>query len=199
MDRVQADESVATSFTRVMNATPSHWGVLSDLVLAAAVAGVVLFAGLLAVGRMAQPEDAMAIVLALAMTPFAVAGGVSLALRFSSRKQVVAWLSGLPFEIVNLNAILAGVGDTLEVVFCESAHVPPRAELQPKLEEVSEDLLIVTERPTERFLAIRLGIIDSKRVPTRTNHARWVRLCLTMEKVLLPLHRERPIERIIVA
>ena len=198
MEYAQADESVAVKFTRVMNATPSRWGLYSDLMLAAASAAMLVFAGFLVASRTPSPAAALPVVLGIALLPFVVSSGISLALGRSSRRRVVAWVSALPFEFVNLNALLAGVGDTLEVVFCEPATLPKRAELQPKLEEVSDDLLIVAERPEQRLLAIRLGVIDSKRLPLRSNYERWVRLCTTVDRVLVPLHKSRPIERIVV-
>ena len=95
----------------------------------------------------------------------------------------------------NLNALLAGLGDTVELVFAPGTAMPARANLQPRLETVSDDILLVKERPEERTVEIRLGVIDSKRVPLYTNHQRWKRFCDVTEKVFVPLAEQTPIER----
>jgi hypothetical protein len=95
-----------------------------------------------------------------------------------------------------LNALLAGLGDTVEIVFAPGAELPTRATLQPRLDAVSEDVLLVKERPEERTFAVRLGVIDSKRMPLRTNHQRWRRLVDLMERVIVPLGKNSAIERV---
>jgi hypothetical protein len=198
MERTQADDSVAERFTRVMNATPSPWGICSDFVLAGLSAGTIAFGGLLVGPRLTRPETALAIVIGLTSVPFLISAVVSYGLRQHSRSRVVDWLAKFPFEIVNLNAVLAGLGDTIDLTFREGVPLPARSALQPKLEQVSDDLLITAERPDERVVQIRLGIIDSKHLAQRTNHARWVRLCATLDRVLLALHETNPIERLII-
>jgi hypothetical protein len=195
----RAEESLASRFTRVMNATPAAWGPLSDLTLSAAIAGVVLMAGLLLAGQVHDPIRLLPWILAVAAVPLVVAVVASLALR-GSRARVVAWLVSVPFPIENLNALLAGVGDDIEVTFArEVTTLPSRAELQPLLEQVSPDVLLIGERADERTLQIRLGVIDSKRNPLRTHHLRWRRFCDLVERVLVPLSHRLPIARILVA
>jgi hypothetical protein len=126
--------------------------------------------------------------------PFVVSATVSFKLR-GTRDKVVAWLTTLPFPVDNLNALLAGVGDTVELVFAPGAAMPARTDLQPRLETVSDDILLVKERPDERTVEIKLGVIDSKRVPLYTNYQRWKRLCEVTEKVFAPLAQQTPIER----
>lgn len=198
MDRTQAEESVAAHFTRVMNATPSPWGIYSDFILAGVTAGLIALAGLVVGPRLLRPDLAVAVVIALTAVPFVVSGVASYALRQRSRDRVVDWIAKLPFEIVNLNAVLAGLGDTIELTFQKDVPLPARSSLQPKLEQISDDLLVTEERPEERLIQIRLGVIDSKHLPQRTNHVRWARLCAIMDRVIVSLHETNPIERIVV-
>jgi hypothetical protein len=198
MNRAQAEESVAARFTRVMNATPSPWGIYSDFVLAGVTGGLIAFGGLLVGPRLTRPETAVGIVIGLVIVPFLVSASVSYALQQRSRTRVIDWVSKFPFEIVNLNAVLAGLGDTLELTFREDAVLPARSFLQPRLERISEDLLVTAEQPDQRLIQIRLGIIDSKHLPQRTNHARWVRFCATMDQVVVALHETNPIVRVVV-
>jgi hypothetical protein len=196
MDPNEANESVAQKFTHVMNATPSPLAVFTDFSVASVVAGVLLAIGLFTIRKSHDPPD-LYIVLAVAAAPFAASYAVQLALR-SSRHVVVGWLTTLPFPIDNLNAVLAGLGDTIEVHFGPGSTVPTRATLQPQLDQVSDDVLLVKERPEERSVEIRLGVIDSKRMPFRTNHQRYERLVAVVERVLVPLSKVSPIVRVIV-
>jgi hypothetical protein len=180
----EASESVAEKFTRVMNATPSPLGPLSDFISASILSGAIIAIGLFVIRRSSDPAALYSVLGAVAV-PFAVCAMVSFKLR-GTREKVVAWLTTLPFPVDNLNSLLAGLGGTA---------MPARAELQPRLETVSDDILLVKERPEERSVEIRLGVIDSKRVPLYTNHQRWKRLCDVTEKVFVPLAKESPIER----
>jgi hypothetical protein len=196
MERARAEESVAKGFSRAMNATPSPYGFLSDVVFASVVAAGIAFVGLLVVSRLPRPATLIGPVFALAAVPVLVSVGVSIALRRTSRARVIDWIASLPFDVVNLNAVLAGFGDTVEVVFAGRAHLPTRDELAPKLDALHPEILLTDERPELSLVAIRLGVIDAKRFPMRTSHMRWVRLREVVEHVLLPMHGERPIERL---
>jgi hypothetical protein len=205
MDRARAEDGIAVRFSRVMNATPSPWGFVSDLVIAAAASSLIVFAGFLVIARLDCPAAYVWTVFAVAAIPLVASFVVSLVLAKRSRPQVVAWLASLPFDVVNLNAVLAGAADTVEVVFAEPVAnaapvtLPTRAELTPKLDAIHPGLFLVDERPEIRMISIRIGIVDSKRNPYRTNHARWVRLCTLVSAVLIPMHRERHIERLQIA
>jgi hypothetical protein len=176
-----------------MNATPSPLGPLSDFISASILSGAIIAIGLFVIRRSSDPAALYSVLGAVAV-PFAVCAMVSFKLR-GTREKVVAWLTTLPFPVDNLNSLLAGLGDTVELVFTPGTAMPARAELQPRLETVSDDILLVKERPEERSVEIRLGVIDSKRVPLYTNHQRWKRLCDVTEKVFVPLAKESPIER----
>jgi hypothetical protein len=194
MDPTEANESVAEKFTAVMNATPSGLATLCDFSLASVVSGICLAVGLFFIRHSHDPAR-LYVVLVMAATPFAASYGVQLALR-RSRQLVVGWLTTLPFPVDNMNALLAGLGDTIEVFFDRGAELPNRSVLQPKLDVVSDDVLLVKERPEERAVEIRLGVIDSKRMPLRTNHQRYLRLLQVVETVLVPLSKTAPIARV---
>jgi len=196
MDPREASESVAERFTRVMKATPSPVGAWCDLMAASALSGSFLVVGLFVIRRSTN-STALYVALAIAAVPLALSALLSTTLG-GSRAAVVRWLSSLPFPIENLNALLAGLGDTIEVYFEPGADLPTRATFQPKLDEVSDDILLVNERPDERSLEIRLGVIDSKHMPLVTNHRRWKRFVELCDRTLVPLSKATPIRKILV-
>ena len=194
MDPKEASESVAEKFTRVMNATPSPLGAWTDLGAASILSGILLLAGLFAV-RQSSSTGSLYLALAIAAIPITASLLLSATLR-RSRATVVAWLASVPFPIENVNAVLAGLGDTIEVVFEPGTPLPTRPSLQPKLDEISDDVLFVSARPDERIVELRLGIIDSKYMPLRTSHSRWIRLVEVVERGLVPLSKTSPIEKV---
>jgi hypothetical protein len=193
MTPTEADECVAEKFTRVMNATPSAVGPFSDLMAASVLSAAIVAVGLFVI-RHASDASALYTVLAVAAVPLAVSLLLSASQR-GARDKVVAWLCSVPFPVDNLNSLLAGTADTVELFFAPGTAMPLRADLQPRLESVSADILLVKERPDERSVEIRLGVIDSKRMPFSTNHQRWKRLCEVTEKVFVPLAKQSPIAR----
>src|SRR5262245_2405685 len=116
--RQRAEESIALRFNRVMNATTSKAGVLSDPPVVAVCMAPLLRAlvGALEAGASQGVVYALGALLAL---PLVVAIGVSIGL-MGARARVVEWLSGLPFPVENMNALLNGLGDTIEVTFEET-------------------------------------------------------------------------------
>ncbi|HEY3595836.1 MAG TPA: hypothetical protein VGL13_18250, partial [Polyangiaceae bacterium] len=142
MDRTEASEQVAAKFTRMMNATTSRYGLLSDVGSASILSGAVLVVGLIALGRSADPTW-RTIILVIALLP--ILASVVAARAFSgAREKVVSWLAALPFPVDNFNAILAGTGDTVEVVFARA--MPERSAIEPGLDRLSEEILILGER-----------------------------------------------------
>jgi hypothetical protein len=196
MDPKEANESVAERFTRVMKATPSPIGPWCDVMAASVLSGLLLAVGLFVIRRSTNASS-LYVALAVAATPLTVSTLLSTALG-GSRDGVVRWLASLPFPVENVNALLAGLGDTIEVHFEPGADLPTRATLQPKLDEVSDDIILVKERPDERSVEIRLGVIDSKRMPLVTNHRRWTRLVALVDRTLVPLSKRTPIRKILV-
>ncbi len=196
MTPAEANVCIAEKFTRVMNATPSPLAPFCDLGAASVLSGLIVMTGFLVIGRSAD-ASLIYVVLGIAALPPVASAILAASLRHS-RDKVVAWLCAVPFPVENLNALLAGLGDTLEVVFAPGAELPTRATLQPRLEVVSEDVLLVKERPEERAIEIRMGVIDSKQMPLRTNHQRWKRFVELMDRVLIPLAKTSAIERVLV-
>ena len=186
----RADQSVSARFTRLMNASTSRWGVLTDPPLVALASGVFLLAFLGALGRDAGPEVARALG-ALVFAPITVALVVSVALR-GARRAVVAWLARQPFPVENLNAVLNGLGEALEVTF---VGAPPEAtELNVELDKVHPDAFVTGGVEDARTLDIRIGVVDSKRNPAATNHQRYARVRELVERVLVPLAERYPIQ-----
>lgn len=193
--REEVEASVATRFTLAMNAAVSPLGAFTDFVHAGMVAGVVTFAGFFVAAAMRSAAVA-AVTSVVALVPFVAAALVARSLA-DGRERVLAFLEKLPFDVVNLNALLAGLGDTLEVELAE-APLPTRDELQPRLDAVSDDVLLTATRADERVLVLRLGVIDSKRRPHASAHARWVRFVAVVDRVLVPLAAERRVVRVLV-
>jgi hypothetical protein len=196
MNPKEASESVAEKFTRVMNATPSPLGAFCDLTAASVVSGVLIVVGFFAIRRSTDPVS-LYVAIAVALSPLAASWLLSTTLG-GSRAKVVSWLSSLPFPIANMNALLAGLGDTIEVEFEPGGQIPERASLQPKLDAISDDVVLVKERPELSIIEIRLGVIDSKRMPLVTNYRRWRRLLEVVERALVPLSKTAPIRRVLV-
>ncbi|WP_438044357.1 hypothetical protein [Sorangium sp. So ce128] len=186
----RADQSVSARFTRLMNASTSRWGVLTDPPLVALASGVFLLVFLGALGRDAGPEVARALGV-LVFAPISVALAVSVALR-GARRAVVAWLARQPFPVENLNAVLNGLGEALEVTFVGAA--PEATELNVELDKVHPDAFVTGGVEDARTLDIRIGVVDSKRNPAATNHQRYARVRELVERVLVPLAERYPIQ-----
>lgn len=186
----RADQSVSRRFTRLMNASSSRWGLLTDPPLVALASGVLLITFLAALSMEADPV-AVRVLGALAVLPSAVAIVVSLAL-LGARARVVAWLARQPFPVENMNAVLNGLGESLEVTF---AGAPPAAEeINRELDKIDPDSFVLGGVEEARTLDIRIGVVDSKRNPAATNHRRYVRVLELVERVLVPLAERHPIE-----
>ncbi|AUX43306.1 hypothetical protein SOCE26_047510 [Sorangium cellulosum] len=188
----RAAESVSARFTRVMNASTSRFGVLTDPPLVALATGVFLLVFLGAMGKDAGPSVVRALG-ALVFVPIAVALVTSVALR-GARREVVAWLARQPFPVENLNAVLNGLGEALEVSFARA--VPDTAELNIALDKVHPDAFVTGGVEDAHTLDIRIGVVDSKRNPAATNHQRYARVRELVERVLVPLAERYPIESV---
>lgn len=195
--RRRAEESVSARFSRVMNASTSRLGVLTDPSIVGAVTAPIVV-GLLAALRV---EAAPAIVLGLeivAAVPAITGLACALALR-GARGEVVDWLAGLPFPLENMNAVLNGLGDTIEVSFRGAAPDVPA--LNVDLDKVSVESFVMKAGPEgrdpaagePRWVEIRVGVVDSKRNPSRTNHRRFERVRAIVDGVLVPLAERYPI------
>ncbi|MEZ4298658.1 MAG: hypothetical protein R3B70_27145 [Polyangiaceae bacterium] len=190
MTETEASELVADRFSRVMNATTSPLGVASDPPVAA-VATAVFLVAYLAARRMDAPPIAQTVLLVLVAAPLAVAVLVALSL-LGARRRVVTWLAGLPFAVENMNAILNGLGDGLEITF--KASVPETPALNAKLDEIHTDCFVTDAK--DQAVTVRIGVVEDKRNPAASNHRRYRRVRELVERVLLPLNAEHPIETV---
>jgi len=190
--RQRADESISAGFTRVMNATTSRWGIFTDpsiVGLCTAPAAVGLLA---AISVDASPGLVRGLEV-LAALPLTLALALFVSLR-GARARVVAWLAGLPFPVENLNAVLNGLGDALEITFRDPA--PAARELNLALDRVSPECF-VSKGPDDTHdpavLEVRIGVVDSKRNPSVSNHQRFLRVRALVADVLVPLAGEHPV------
>jgi hypothetical protein len=196
--RTRAEESIAASFTRVMNATTSRWGMLTDpsIVGAATAPGVI---ALLAAIRMEAAQTVVIVLEVLAALPLTIAVVLALSLR-GARARVIDWLAGLPFPVENLNALLNGLGESLEVTFKDAA--PSAKELNAELDRVSPDSFVSKsvedgEKPAdEKVVEVRIGVVDTPRNPSVGNHRRFLRVRALVSDVLVPLSARFPIAEI---
>jgi hypothetical protein len=117
-----------------------------------------------------------------------------------ARGRVVEWLAGLPFPVENLNAVLNGLGEGLEITF--AASYPAAAEINVLLDAVSPDTFVTSSpavpepgaTPAERpVLEVRIGVVDSTRNPTASNHQRYARVRALVDTVLVPLHAQHAV------
>jgi hypothetical protein len=122
-----------------MNATTSRYGVLTDPPIVALVTSPLVVA-LLAAHELSLGPLVVQVLGVLAALPLLVAVAVSLALR-GARARVVDWLAGLPFPVENMNAVLNGLGDGLEITFTDAC--PSSLELNAELDKVSPDAFVI--------------------------------------------------------
>jgi hypothetical protein len=185
----RADQSVSASFTRVMNATTSRWGFLTDpSIVGVAIAPFAV--GALAAVRLEAGQGITALLEVLAVLPALVGLLATLGLR-GARANVVAWLAAQPFPIENMNAVLNGLGEALEVTF--RARAPDVKTLNDALDRVSPDCFVskgTEDTKDERVLEIRIGIVDSKRNPSGSHYRRFKRVKALVADILLPLADE---------
>jgi hypothetical protein len=185
----RADESVSQGFTRVMNATTSRWGFLTDPSIVGVATAPFAVAALAAV-RLDAGQGIIVLFEVLAILPAIVGLAATLGLR-GARANVVAWLAAQPFPIENMNAVLNGLGDALEVTF--RARAPDVKTLNVALDRVNPDCFVsksTEDTKDERVLEIRIGIVDSKRNPSGSNHQRFTRVKALVTDVLVPLADE---------
>jgi hypothetical protein len=190
--RERASESVSARFTRVMNATTSPWGMLTDPSIVGLATAPVALALLAAVRADASPS-LVTVLEVLAALPLAMALVITASLR-GARAGVVDWLAGLPFPLENLNALLNGLGEGLEITFKSPA--PDAKELNALFDRVSPDCF-VSKGPDDTHdpavVEVRIGVPDSKRNPSLSNHRRFLRVRAMMAEILLPLSERHPI------
>jgi len=173
-----------------MNATTSPAGIAGDPPIAAAATAVFLLS-YLGARQAGAPPTVQLVLLVLVGVPTAVAIVIALAL-LGARGRVIDWLAGLPFPVENMNSVLNGLGDGLEVTFKDT--VPETPALNTQLDAVHTDSFVTDT--TEQVVVIRIGVVDSKRNPAASNHRRYRRVLDLIERVLVPLYENHPIESV---
>jgi hypothetical protein len=187
--RERADESIARRFSRLMKASTSPLGVLTDPPIVAVTTALPLV-GLLAALQVGAPQLLIRLLGALVALPIAAAVVVTVSLG-RARSRVVDWLSRVSFPVENMNAVLNGVGELLEIQF--AGELPTSPELNAALEAVHPDAFVIDTKEEPKLVDVRIGVIDSKRNPAKTNHARYLRVQRIVDDVLVPLHARTPI------
>jgi len=194
--RQRAAESISTRFTRIMNATTSRWGMFTDPSVVGALSASPVVALVAAVRLEARPPIIL-LLQVLSAAPLVVAVLIALVL-MRARAEVVDWLAGLPFPLENLNAVLNGLGESLEVTF--AGATPQVPEFNVDLDKVSAETFVTQSGPEgetksgeRRWMEVRIGVVDSKRNPAASNHQRYARVRAIVEQVLVPLAAKFPI------
>jgi hypothetical protein len=118
-----------------------------------------------------------------------------------ARARGVDWLAGLPFPVENLNAVLNGLGETLEITFRDAAPAP--GALSAGLDRVSPECFVTSgggagDAPAgdPRCMEVRIGVVDSKQNPSGSNHTRYRRVQALVSEVLAPLADKHPIAEV---
>ncbi len=181
--QVRADESVAKRFSRVMKASTSPYGVLTDPPLVGVISGCTIITAM-AVHALVPGVLPPAFLALLAFLPVIVAVATTVALG-GARRQVVSWLAKQPFPVENMNGLLNGMGDKLEVRF--NVDVPGREPFNQVLEAVHSDCFALEYDESEPVVEVRVGVVDSKYNPARTNHQRYRRVRALVDQALVPL------------
>jgi hypothetical protein len=193
--RARAEESISTRFTRVMNATTSRWGMFTDPSIIGLCTAPVAVALLAAIRVEAAPGLITGLEV-LAALPITVAVTLGAAL-MPARGRVIDWLAGVPFPVENMNGVLNGLGEALEITFTGSG--PDVKALNLDLDRISAECFV--SRSSEEgeapvAIEIRIGIVDSTRNPSVSNHRRFRRVQELVAEVLIPLGERHPIAEV---
>jgi hypothetical protein len=188
----RAEESVATRFTRGMNAATSKWGVLTDFTVASALAAIPIVLIVKQIGGDELRSPTTAVLVVIALLPVVAAVVTSFVLR-GARADVVRWIAAQPFPVENVNALLVGLTDTFEITFAEGVEMPSRMDVQRRLDPISDDILATEMVESERRVEVKIGVVESTRVPLRSTFHRWERFRRIVEEVLVPLSRDKTI------
>lgn len=187
----RADEAIATKLTRHMRATTSPLGPLTDPYLVG-LPTAVLVLGASILGAMGKVGSGLLpVVVTVCALPVVVSIGAGIAIR-GARGHVVDWVASLPFDMVNVNGLLDGVGESLVVRF--EGDMPSRDELNAMLGAIDPDCFALLYEEADNELGIKIGVSDSPHNPRAAHRRRYLRVQAIIERVLLPLHEARGIE-----
>jgi hypothetical protein len=195
--RARAADDVAERFTRAMNAATSRYGVLTDFAVVSAVVAIplVLMVRQAAAGDLMSPTTF--VLAAMAVIPVLVSMVLGVALR-GAREQVIDWIARQPFPVENVNALLVGLSDELEIQFDRSRpkKLLSREALSARVETVAPDAFATAMAADEMRAEVKIGIVESTRIPIWSTHLRWKSFQRIVEEVLVPLHAEHPIRAV---
>lgn len=176
-----------------MRATCSRWGSLCDPTLVGAVTAAIVLSAVV-VHQTGEPSPELRQAMwVLCVFPLTVAIGTTLLL-LGQRRRVVDWLGGLPFGVDNLNSVFNGLGEAMELEFVGEG--PEQALINERLEQVDENCFVMDFEERGKLATVRIGIVDSKWLPTYSNYLRWQRVKLLVHQVLLPLHDRHAIDAV---
>jgi hypothetical protein len=66
-------------------------------------------------------------------------------------------------------------------------------DVQRRLDPISDDILATEMVESERRVEVKIGVVESTRVPLRSTFHRWERFRRIVEEVLVPLSRDKTI------
>lgn len=179
-----------------MRATTSPWGPLTDAYLVGVPTALLTLGAAIAGGLGWRPGEALPLVIAACASPLICSLVASVAIG-DARSRVVAWLASVPFDVVNVNGLLDGVGDALIVRF--AGVMPPRAELDALLRGVHPDVFALLYDEQDNEVGIKIGVLDNPRNPTVAHRRRYLRVQRIVADVLLPLHETKGIHSVRIA
>jgi hypothetical protein len=191
-----ASDRVAEHFTRAMRAATSPLGMLTDPPVVCAAEAVVVLASVVLYNLNVIDRAGLPIIYAAIAVPIAGAVGVNFSLR-TAREGVVSWLAGLPFPVENMNGLLNGVAQHLVVRF--SADTPTREALTDMLDEIHTDCFALDFHEVEPEVELVIGVPDSKLNPASAAYRRYQRVQQMIDRVLVPVSAEHPIDWVRVA
>jgi len=184
---------VAPRFTRIMRATTSRYGVLTDPPLIAVVESVLTLGSIVLYQTETITSDQLIFVWIALATPLLLGAIVSIT-QLGARSEVVTWLASQPFPIENFNGLLNGVAVKLVVRFEDEP--PERLPLNEELEVVDHHCFALEYESSEHEVEVNIGVADSKINPATANHHRYLRVIALVERALVPLSTRHRIVRV---
>lgn len=184
---------MAPRFTRAMRAATSPYGMYTDPPIVAVGTALSLMAAL-AIGMQGDNRVPALVLAAVALGPLLLSIVLAVS-QLSARAEVVDWLAGLPFAVENMNGLLNGVADRLSVRFLTTR--PDKKTLSAALEAVHEDCFVLEfEGDVDLEVELKIGVLESKYNPSLCAHRRYRRVRQIVDRVLVPMAADHPIEEV---
>lgn len=188
--REEAASRVAERFTRIMRATMSPYGMLTDPPLVWAAMAVVAVPSIVLGNLALLPEGSIKWVVALIASPPLTGMAIYLVLA-KARDRAIDWLMSLPFTLDNINALLSGAGTGLLLRF--DGPTPSREVLTELVDSVHEECFALEFHPDHPEVELRIGVADSKLNPAMANHRRFQRVRAMLD-ALISMSEKHPIQ-----